>query len=449
MTKLMRMALPVSRRRVLSGSMAAPALLGGFSGRTATAQAAGTVNFVGWSAAVDQVRAHISAFERATNIRVNYENFPWAQYRTALVTRLVGNAPIDVSWVSDAWLPEFAEAGWLAEINDIPQLMRYNAEAAEYCTQSMIYRGKQYGLAYYGDHMSFMYNTELLQRAGIAAPPTTWEEVVEQSQRIKQQGISEFPLLLSLAADTWLIEFVTALTYAFGGRMVDEQGNAAMADTGRGAVRAAQFLRDAIHQHRIVSPGAVETPEINGLRAIGSGAHAFGIVPTYRIRALNDPSQAQAAGKIRIALMPKGGPDGTNATCGWIRFYGMTPGAKADRTRRERAVRFMEFFGGRDTSGTYSMQRLLLTDVGLPSCALPLAQDPAVQEFWERWAGGGAIIAQQANLARKKDTISPWFGEWVETANQSWQAVCLGRAAPEAAMRSAAAKWTELRRAFR
>src|SRR5690348_14593344 len=101
---------PPTRRDLLlglaAGSLAAP--------RIAAAQAGGTLNFIGWSAAVDQVKAQISAFERATGIRVNYENFPWAQFRTALVTRLVGNAPIDVSWISDAWLPEFVEAGWLA-----------------------------------------------------------------------------------------------------------------------------------------------------------------------------------------------------------------------------------------------------------------------------------------------------------------------------------------------
>ena len=416
---------------------------------TALGQAPNAVNFIGWSAAVDQVRAQITAFQAATGIAVNYENFPFAQYRTALVTRLVANAPIDVSWISDAWLPEFAEAGWLADISDVPALMRYNAEAAQYCTQSMVYNGKQYGLSYYGDHMSFMFNTEMLARAGITTPPTTWEEVVEQSLRMKAQGIAEFPLLLSLAADTWLIEFVSALTFSFGGRFVDDAGIAVMADANRGAVRAARFLREAIHTHRILSPGAVETGEINGLRAFGSGAHAFAIVPTYRIRALNDPAQSNAAGKIRLALMPKGGPTGTHDTCGWIRFYGMTPGAKADRNRRERTLRFMEFFGGRDTSGNYSMQKMLLTDMGLPSCALPLAQDPDVISFWQRWAGGGEVVAQQAGLARKKDVISPWFGEWVETSNQAWQTVCLGRAEPEAAMRAAGAKWTELRRAFR
>lgn len=438
----------LSRRDLGRAMMAGAAALAGRADDV-RAQPGGTVTFVGWSAAVDQVRAQISAFERATGLKVTYENFPWAQYRTALVTRLVGNAPIDVAWVSDAWLPEFAEAGWLADISDIAELTKYNAEAADYCTQSMIYRGRQYGLTYYGDHMSFMVNTELLERAGIARPPATWEEVVRQSLRIKQQGHAEYPLLLSLAADTWLIEFVSALTFCHGGRFVDERGEAVMADPARGAVRAARFLREAIHQHRIVSPGAVETPEINGLRAFGSGAHAFAIVPTYRIRALNDPSQSQAAGRIRIALMPKGGADGSNETCGWIRFYGMTPGAKSDRARRVNAVRFIEFFGGRDTAGNYSMQKLLLMDLGLPFCTTPLAEDPEVKGFWNRWAGGGEVIAAQSALARKKDVISPWFGEWVETSNQVWQAVCLGRTEPEAALRTAAAKWTELRRAFR
>ena len=48
--------------------------------------------------------------------------------RTSVVTRLVANAPMDVMWVSDAWLPEFAEAQWLAPIDDVPELMKYNAE---------------------------------------------------------------------------------------------------------------------------------------------------------------------------------------------------------------------------------------------------------------------------------------------------------------------------------
>src|SRR5262245_12327018 len=239
-------ASQINRRTLLAGAGAAtlPALWP----LAADSQSGGQVKLTCWSAAIDQVKSHATAFEKATGIKVAYENFPWPQYRTSVVTRFVGNADMDVLWVSDAWLPEFAEAGWLAPINDEAALMKYDAEAAAYCTQSMTYKCKQYGLASYGDQMAFLYNSEILQKAGIAAAPTTWDEVVQQSLKIKQSGGPEFPLLLSLAIDTWLIEFVSALVYSHGGRFVDDKGDAMMADPAKGAVEAASFVRDAIHK---------------------------------------------------------------------------------------------------------------------------------------------------------------------------------------------------------
>jgi multiple sugar transport system substrate-binding protein len=436
----------LSRRALLGTAVSAGAasLLGARAGR---AQAPGVVNFTTWSAAVDQVKSHIGAFEEATKIKVNYENLPWAQYRPLVATRLAGNAPMDVLWVSDAWLPEFAVAQRLAPIDDIPELMKYDAEAAAYCTQSMVYEGKQYGLTYYGDHMSFVCNTDIMQRAGIDKPPATWAEVVEASLKIKQRGVVEYPMLIALAIDTWLIEFMSAMVFAHGGRFIDPAGAPVMAEPGRGAVEAAAWIRDAIHKHKIISPGAIETPDISALKAFGAGQHAFYIVPTYRLRALNDPSQAAAAGKIRPALMPLGPHATATATCGWIRFYGITTGAKADPVRRANAVKFIEFFGGKDSTGTYRFQKLLLTDLGLPFCTLPLAADADVKAFWDKWAGGADVIAQQANSAVKKDVITPWFSEWNETSNTAWQSVFLDRATPEAATRAMADKWRELSKA--
>ena len=71
--------------------------------------------------------------------------------------------------------------------------------------------------------------------------------------------------------------------------------------------------------------------------------------------------------------------------------------------------------------------KLLVTDLGLPFCAMPLAADPDVKAFWDKWAGGGDVIAQQASSALKKDVIAPWFGEWNESASPAWQSVFLTR----------------------
>ena len=54
-----------------------------------------------------------------------------------------------------------------------PNLIKYNKEAEDFATDSMTYKGQQYGLTYYAGFMSFMYNEEMLKKAGISEPPRT------------------------------------------------------------------------------------------------------------------------------------------------------------------------------------------------------------------------------------------------------------------------------------
>lgn len=145
----------------------------------------------------------MAPFEQQTGIHVAYTNAPYAQYRETMITKFTGGAPVDVLWVSDSWLPEFAEAGWIVPVDGYPQLMAYDAETSDFCVKSMTYKGKQYGLTYYTDYMSFLYDAELLAKAGIAAPPASWAEVTEQAKAIKARGLSDFPVAIGLAQETY------------------------------------------------------------------------------------------------------------------------------------------------------------------------------------------------------------------------------------------------------
>jgi multiple sugar transport system substrate-binding protein len=410
----------------------------------ALAQAAG-VNFFTWSAAVDQVRSHLSAFEKATGVKVNYANAPWAQYRENLITKFVAKAPMDVLWVSDTWLPEWATAGWLAPVNGRPELMKYGADTDPFCLQSMSYKGKQYGLTYYTDYMAFLYDEDKLKKAGIQAPPATWDEVVEQSLKIKKAGLSEYPLMLALAQESWLIEFLTAMTYSFGGRFTADNGTALMADPKRGCVDTLRWIGDAVNRHKIVSPACVETGELNGLRAFTSGNHAFALIAKYRLRQINDPKQSAIGGRARQALMPKG-PNGSNATVGWMRFYGMTATAAANKAKADQAAQLIEWFGGK-AQGEYRFQKLALQDLGLGFGVKSMFADPEVKRLLSAFGDVDMIQKQQA-LARKKDTISEWFGEWSEYNGPAWQSAIIGKSTPEAALARSAEMWNALRKPY-
>ena len=401
------------------------------------------LNFHTWSAGVDTVKSHLTGFEAKTGLKVNYSNSPWAQYRDSMVTKFVGKAPLDVMWVSDSWLPEWADAGWLAPINGYPELMKYNTDADDFCTQSVQYKGKQYGLTYYSDYMAFFYDVEKLKKAGIKEPPKTWEEVVQQSLQIKKAGISEYPMMMSMARESWLIEFLTAMVYSHGGRFADDNYSPLMNDQKQGAHQALQWIVDAVNKHKIVSPACVETGELNGLKSFGSGNHAFALLARYRVRTLNDPKQSAIAGNVRQALMPAG-PGGSNATVGWMRFYGMTPQAAADKVRAANAVKLIEWFGGK-AEGKYQFQKMMFTDIGSGFGVKELFKDPDIKAAYAKYSDI-TMYEKQQQLARKKDVISRWFGEWDEVNGSAWQSAIIGKSSVADALKKSAAAWNDMRK---
>ena len=431
-----------SRRDFLKRSAAAGVAGSGLLGLPAQAQGA-PVNFHTWSAAVDTVKSHLNGFEAKSGIKVNYSNSPWAQYRDSMVTKFVGKAPLDVMWVSDTWLPEWADAGWLAPINGYPELMKYNTDVDDFCTQSMQYKGKQYGLTYYSDYMAFFYDAEKLKKAGIKEPPKTWDEVLQQSLQLKKAGISEHPLMLSMARESWLIEFLTAMVYSHGGRFADDNGNPLMNDPKRGAHQALQWIVDAVNKHKIVSPACVETGELNGLKSFSSGNHAFAMLARYRVRTLNDPKQSAIAGNVKQALMPAG-PGGSHATVGWMRFYGLSAQAAADKARAANAVKLIEWFGGK-AEGKYQFQKMMFNDIGSGFGVKELFKDADIKASYAKYSDL-AMYEKQQQLARKKDVITRWFGEWDEVNGSAWQSAIIGKSSVADTLKKSAAAWNEMRK---
>ncbi|WP_203074900.1 ABC transporter substrate-binding protein [Falsiroseomonas ponticola] len=403
------------------------------------------VTLFAWSAVDALLRADIAAFERASQRRLRLLHLPWAAYREALASRLMGEAEIDICAMSDLWLPEFAHRGWLAPLDSLPAAEAIAAETRPACNQGMTWRGRRYGVPYYTDSIVFLCNRALLDRAGIAAPPESWEALVDQALFLQRRGLVRHALALPLADDPWLMEIVTALVYAFGGAQADADLNPVMQDPDRGAVRAMGFLRDAIHRHAILPPATQRLAETDVLEAMAEGEAAFCLAPSYRLRTLNDPAHSAVAGAIRVAMMPRGGPRGTQESCGWVRFFAATPSALASAPRRAGVEAVLAFLAGHGPGDRHGMQKALLLEGGLPFCALPLLEDAAVEAAQDRWSGDSAILRRQAVLARPKDLLAPWLSDWSRATAPDVTAMLAGQQAPEEALSRMAAAWSALK----
>jgi hypothetical protein len=62
------------------------------------------------------------------------------------------------------------------------------------------YDGKSYGMPWILDTKYLFYNKEILEKAGIKAPPKTWAELNEQAKVIKDKGLLATPDRLELVA---------------------------------------------------------------------------------------------------------------------------------------------------------------------------------------------------------------------------------------------------------
>ena len=81
-------------------------------------------------------------------------------------------------------------------------------------------QGKLYGLPYYADTISFIYNKKILEDAGIAVP-TTWDEVTAAAEKLKAGGM-EHPIVYEY--DQELPNFFDAFVaqaYGRGGDLFD------------------------------------------------------------------------------------------------------------------------------------------------------------------------------------------------------------------------------------
>ena len=171
----------IDRRKLLGGTaaaMAAPALLR--APQSVSAQE--TLDFTIWNYAEDIVQDNIGLFQEAyPGVTVNLSSFAWHEFHTTMVNRFTSDTPTDVTYNGGNWLEEFAAAGWVVPLDDhFDWVAGYKDLVFPFAWQDMTYQDKVYGLPYYSDTITFMYNQRILEEAGIAAPPTTWEEVTEQ-----------------------------------------------------------------------------------------------------------------------------------------------------------------------------------------------------------------------------------------------------------------------------
>ena len=159
---------------------------------------------------------------------------------------------------------------------------------------------------------TFFYRTDLISEDEV---PTTWDELVEVSQRLQDEGEVRWGYVGGMAMNhTWF-----SLWWTMWGNECDifhpiyERDNAVLAEEGwQPAIdepchqEVVEFWWDAMNTHNISPPGmtAYGRDEANAIFMAGDAA--FTLVDSTHYGDFNDPGKSRVAGNVGMAKFPKG-----------------------------------------------------------------------------------------------------------------------------------------------
>src|SRR6202022_131964 len=140
-----------------------------------------TLEFTVWNYSLDTIKDNIKQFEEANpGIKVNVTDYDWPDYPDSLLLRFRGGTPTDIVYSGQDWLPAWAEGGFLVPVCGVAPkdvLDDLKKDMAPFTLSDMTYNGKLYGLPYYADTISLLYNKKVLADNKIAVPQS-WDDLM-------------------------------------------------------------------------------------------------------------------------------------------------------------------------------------------------------------------------------------------------------------------------------
>lgn len=164
----------------------------------------------------------IATFEEDNpGITVNLEVVSWEQINDVITTRVQSDDLPDILNI-DAF-STFAADDLLRPAEDVLSPETLSDIIPSFAENASI-DGVQYGIPFIASTRALFYNTALFDEAGIDGPPTTWQELRDDAQKIVDLDGAEIGYAMPLGAEEAQAES-SIWMFGNGGGWVDEAGN--------------------------------------------------------------------------------------------------------------------------------------------------------------------------------------------------------------------------------
>ena len=367
-----------------------------------------------------------TAFKEQTGADLDIQMQPWAGAHDKFVTSIAGNTTPDVAEVGTTWVPEFAEVGSLAPLDDLVAGAGLADKMVEGLTEAGTLDGTLYGMPWYAGVRSFVYNTELFEAAGIEAPPTTWDELAEAVRALKAADSATVPFPIAGDSRWSAMPFIWG---AGGDIMVEEDGAWVSAlDTPETIAGLEYYTNLALTENSSIA--AAETwKETDLLSAFERGDVGMIVTGNWTINRIKDeaPDMADKLGAFAIP-----GEDGGVAPS----FLGGSVLSIFEGSdNKELAWEFIELTTTGDLATSWAEESGFFPGEAAALAAYAESDDPLVAPFAAQMLEGGRSLPSTPAVGQT---------EGAKLVERMLQNVLSGRMAATAAAQDAAAEMNRI-----
>jgi multiple sugar transport system substrate-binding protein len=181
---------------------------------------------------------------------------PYASTKEQVIAGAVAGTMSDVVGLDGAWVSDFVQQGSIANLSELMQQAGY--DDSELASQI-----KLNGSTYMIPVVNFVYpvfvNLDLMEQAGIAAPPTSRTEFADAAAKMTDatNNVSGWVLPLSMEQPNGIQNDVMSWVWASGGSMM----NAGQPDLTNADVRSGMEYIKGLYDAGVIAPGSFSMKE--------------------------------------------------------------------------------------------------------------------------------------------------------------------------------------------
>lgn len=372
-------------------------------------------------------RPFVEEFEQKNpDIRINLVEGPFDSnlienlYTSAF---LLGDSPYDIINMDIVWVPKFAAAGWVMDLSDkisseqLSNFISGNVEGGRY-------NGKLYRIPHASDAGMLYYRKDILEQAGVA-PPETFEEMVNISQKLQKQGKATWGYLWQGKQYEGVSAMFVEILEGFGGFWANPQTFEIGLDRPE-AIKAVEFLKSTIASG--ISPPGVTTYGEEETRLLFQSGQTIFLRNWPYVWRLANVEGSKIKGKIAIKpMLHAAGQKGGSCLGGW--------GWGISKTSRhpEAAWRAIQYLTSEET------QRKFILQTGFVPSYKSLFTDREIVALYPHYPDLLKVVEQSA--------LRPPLAQYAQASDilqRYLSAAFTGRMTSEKAMKAAASETRNL-----